>query len=61
MTTTELSQFRKQVYGFLDKEGFELTKARQITLSKLLKSIHEHRVVELPNQKPIEHKIVIVL
>ena len=55
--TKSLASMRKEIYDFLKEEGFDLTEGRQITLSKLIKSYHEKRVVDVAPQKPIEHKI----
>lgn len=51
------ASLRKEVYDFLHENGFEPTSIQKSALSKILKSVYEHRVIIADNPAPVEHII----
>lgn len=49
---------RKDVYDFLERNGFRMNEKQQHELSDILKSVYENRVSDLNPTVPLKHEIV---
>lgn len=54
-TSKQLAEMREEIYSYLRSAGFFLGMKEQKGLSKLLKSYHEQRVIEIESNTPQEH------
>ena len=54
------ASLRKEVYTFLHEEGYGLNDRQKGALSKILKGVLEHRVIESrkENDAPLRHEVV---
>lgn len=55
----EQARLRKDIYDYLDKEGFKITRERHIKIKRLLEKVYDKRVINVNSAttEPVKHEI----